>query len=46
MEKYFGGDTAFDVDYKTQGACRGTAYLVKLAVNLIVANDDNYALAA
>jgi hypothetical protein len=28
------------------GACRGTEYLVNPAVNLIVANDDNYALAA
>ena len=31
---------------KPQGACRGADILVKLSANLIVANDDNYALAA
>jgi hypothetical protein len=41
-----GGDTAFDVGSETRGACRGTADLVNPAVTLIVANDDNYALAA
>jgi len=40
------GRPGFDVDYKTQGACRGTDYLVNPAVTLLVANDDNYALAA
>jgi len=40
------GRLGFDVDYETQGACRGTDYLVNPAVKLIVANDDNYALAA
>ncbi len=42
----FRGRHGFDVDYKTQGACRGTDYLVNPAVTHIVANDDNYALAA
>ena len=40
------GRHGFDVDRETLSACRGTDYLVKPAVNLIVANDDNYALAA
>jgi hypothetical protein len=34
------------VGIETLSACRGTDHLVKPAVNLIVANDDNYALAA
>ena len=40
------GRLGFDVGVETLGACRGTEYLVNPAVNLIVANDDNYALAA
>ena len=40
------GRLGFDVGVETLSACRGTEYLVKPAVNLIVANDDNYALAA
>ncbi len=42
----YGGDTGFDVGYKPQGACRGADFLVNLAANNLVANDDNYALAA
>ena len=40
------GRHGFDVDYKALGACRGTDYLVNPTVKLLVANDDNYALAA
>jgi len=40
------GRHGFDVGVETLSACRGTEYLVKPAVNHIVANDDNYALAA
>ena len=40
------GRHGFDVGVETLSACRGTDYLVKPAVNHIVANDDNYALAA
>ena len=40
------GRHGFDVGRETPGACRGTDHLVKPAVTLIVANDDNYALAA
>ena len=40
------GRHGFDVGVETLSACRGTDHLVKPAVNLIVANDDNYALAA
>jgi hypothetical protein len=40
------GRIGFDVDTETQGACRGVDYLVNPATKLIVANDDNYALAA
>ena len=43
---YTWGRHGFDVGVETLSACRGTEYLVKPAVNLIVANDDNYALAA
>jgi len=42
----FGGDTDFDVDSETQGACRGCRSPRKSICKLIVANDDNYALAA
>ncbi len=40
------GRIGFDVGTETQGACRGVDYLVNPATKLIVANDDNYALAA
>ena len=40
------GRPGFDVGCETQGACRGAVYLVNPAANLIVANDDNYVLAA
>ena len=42
----FGGALGFDVGSETRGACRGADYLVKPAALYIVANDDNYALAA
>ena len=42
----FRGRLGFDVGVETTSACRGTDHLVKTAVTLIVANDDNYALAA
>ena len=41
-----GGVPGFDVGSKTQGACRGADYLVNPTALYIVANDDNYALAA
>jgi hypothetical protein len=34
------------VGRETPSACRGTEYLVNPTVKLIVANEDNYALAA
>jgi len=40
------GAIGFDVGRETLSACRGAVHLVKPAANLIVANDDNYALAA
>jgi hypothetical protein len=40
------GRHGFDVGSETLSACRGTDYLVNTAVKLLVANDDNYALAA
>ncbi len=40
------GRPGFDMDRETQGACRGTAHLVNPTVTFLVANDDNYALAA
>ena len=40
------GRHGFDVGYKALGACRGTDHLVNPTVKLLVANDDNYALAA
>ena len=40
------GAIGFDVGRETLSACRGAENLVKPAANLIVANDDNYALAA
>ena len=43
---YLWGRLGFDVGRETPGACRGTDHLVNPAVTLIVANDDNYALAA
>ena len=40
------GPTGFDMGCETPGAYRGAGYLVKLTCKLIVANEDNYALAA
>jgi hypothetical protein len=40
------GPTGFDMGCETSGAYRGAGYLVKLTCKLIVANEDNYALAA
>ena len=40
------GATGFDVGRETPGACRGADYLAKPAATMLVANDDNYALAA
>jgi len=42
----FWGRHGFDAGRETEGACRGAAHLVNTTANLIVANDDNYALAA
>ena len=42
----FGGVPGFDEGTETQGACRGADYLVNTTATTIVANDDNYALAA
>jgi len=41
----FGADSGFDGIRETQGACRGAVGLVK-SRKKIVANDENYALAA
>ena len=41
-----GGDMAFDMGRETFGACRGVEFLLNPATKVIVANDDNYALAA
>jgi hypothetical protein len=38
--------TGFDVGAETRGACRAANLLVKRFANKLVANDDNYALAA
>ncbi len=40
-----GADSGFDGVYKTLGACRGAVGLAKKPQK-IVANDENYALAA
>ena len=40
------GRHGFDVGYKLGGACRGAVYLVNTTAFKIVANDENYALAA
>ena len=40
------GAIGFDAGHETLSACRGAEHLVKPAANLLVANDDNYALAA
>lgn len=42
---HIGADSGFDGICETQGACRGAVGLVK-SRTVIVANDDNYALAA
>lgn len=42
---HIGADSGFDGICETQGACRGAAGLVK-SRKKIVANDENYALAA
>jgi len=41
-----GGDMASTRVAKPSGACRGAEDLVKPSANNLVANDDNYALAA
>ena len=43
---HFRGRPGFDVGRETEGACRGAAHLVNTTAIYIVANDDNYALAA
>ena len=40
------GAIGFDVGREPSSARRGADYLVNPTANLIVANDDNYALAA
>ena len=40
------GRHGFDMGRETFGACRGVEFLLKPATKVIVANDDNYALAA
>ena len=40
------GAYRFRRGYEAQGACRGADYLVNTTANFIVANEDNYALAA
>jgi len=40
------GPTGFDMGCETSGAYRGAGFLVKPTCKLIVANEDNYALAA
>jgi hypothetical protein len=42
----FRGRHGFDVGHETGGACRGADYLVNTTANILVANEDNYALAA
>ena len=42
---HIGADSGFDGIRETQGACRGAVCLVK-SRKKIVANDENYALAA
>ncbi len=42
---HIGADSGFDGICETQGACRGEVCLVK-SLKKIVANDENYALAA
>ncbi len=43
--QHIGADSGFDGICETQGACRGAVCLVK-SRKKIVANDENYALAA
>ena len=40
------GRHGFDMGRETFGACRGVEFLLNPATKVIVANDDNYALAA
>ena len=40
------GPTGFDVGCEPSGACRGAVALVNNHCKLIVANNDNFALAA
>ena len=40
------GRHGFDMGRETFGACRGVEFLLKPTTQVIVANDDNYALAA
>ena len=46
IEIFFRGRHGFDVGHETGGACRGADYLVNTTANILVANEDNYALAA
>ncbi len=45
LQVHIGADSGFDGIRETQGACRGAVGLVK-SRKKIVANDENYALAA
>ena len=45
LEVNLKGATGFDVGYEPSGACRGAVPSLIL-LQIIVANDDNYALAA
>ena len=45
LSLHIGADSGFDGICETQGACRGAVGLVK-SRKKIVANDENYALAA
>ena len=40
------GAIGFDAGCEPLSACRGAVHLVNTPANLLVANDDNYALAA
>ena len=45
LRRYLEGATGFDVGHEPSGAYRGAVPSLKM-LQLIVANDDNYALAA
>ena len=46
LEERIRGRHGFDMGRETFGACRGVEFLLNPATTVIVANDDNYALAA